>query len=98
MEKIKTPVSGFIILLLSLILLGLAIYLVIYALNYGPEAFLGWAALSAFVSIFLAFGIIVVNPNHSKVLTFFGKYVGTVKENGLLFVNPLFKKQKIITT
>ncbi|MGN6439236.1 MAG: SPFH domain-containing protein [Agriterribacter sp.] len=40
-------------------------------------------------------GIIVVSPNHSNVLTFFGKYVGTVKENGLLFVNPLYKKQKI---
>jgi regulator of protease activity HflC (stomatin/prohibitin superfamily) len=28
------------------------------------------------------------------VLIFFGKYVGTIKENGLLFVNPLFNKLK----
>jgi regulator of protease activity HflC (stomatin/prohibitin superfamily) len=37
----------------------------------------------------------VISPNHSRVLTFFGKYVGTAKENGLLFVNPLYTKQKI---
>jgi regulator of protease activity HflC (stomatin/prohibitin superfamily) len=36
-----------------------------------------------------------VEPNNAIVLTFFGKYVGSVKENGLLFVNPLFSKQKV---
>jgi len=46
-------------------------------------------------AVFLAAGIIIISPNHAKVLTFFGKYVGTVKENGLLFVNPLYKKQQI---
>ncbi|MFT4025001.1 MAG: SPFH domain-containing protein, partial [Flavihumibacter sp.] len=44
---------------------------------------------------FLSAGLIVVPPNHSRVLTFFGKYIGTARVNGLLFVNPLYGKQKI---
>jgi regulator of protease activity HflC (stomatin/prohibitin superfamily) len=40
-------------------------------------------------------GLVVVQPNTSVVLTFFGKYVGTVKDNGLFFVNPLYTKQKV---
>ena len=37
----------------------------------------------------------MINPNQARVCTFFGKYVGTVKENGLLFVNPFYKRHKI---
>ena len=33
----------------------------------------------------------IVNPNQARVLIFFGKYVGTVKENGLLWINPFYK-------
>ena len=40
-------------------------------------------------------GFITVQPNDSRVLTFFGKYSGTVKENGFFWVNPLYKKEKL---
>lgn len=40
-------------------------------------------------------GLMIINPNESRVLTFFGKYVGTAKENGFQWVNPFFKKRKI---
>ena len=95
MEKIKTPISGFLALLVSILLFGSSIYLFIETIQEDRPSFLWLAAIALLVSIFLSMGIIVVSPNHSRVLTFFGKYVGTVKENGLLFVNPFFKKQKI---
>lgn len=41
------------------------------------------------------FGFILVNPNTSKVILLFGKYVGTIKENGLYWANPLFRKKTI---
>ena len=47
------------------------------------------------LSVIFSLGLIVVNPNQSAVCTFFGKYAGTVKANGLLFVNPFYKKQKV---
>lgn len=47
------------------------------------------------LAVFLFKGIMVVNPNHSRVCTFFGKYVGTVKDNGLLWVNPFYSSYRI---
>ncbi len=93
MEKTLKPVSGFLALVVSLLLLGLSIYLFAAPGLSGGRIFL--AILVLFLSIFLSAGLIVVPPNHSRVLTFFGKYVGTARENGLLFVNPLYSKQKI---
>jgi regulator of protease activity HflC (stomatin/prohibitin superfamily) len=46
-------------------------------------------------SVFLFKGLMIVDPNYGIVLTFFGKYVGTVRENGLQFANPLFTKMKV---
>jgi regulator of protease activity HflC (stomatin/prohibitin superfamily) len=95
MEKINKPVSGFIALLISLLLTIAAVYFFVTAVKEGPDDFIWYGIISLVVALFIAAGIIIVSPNHSKVLTFFGKYVGTVKANGLLFVNPLFKKQQI---
>lgn len=95
MEKIKTPISGFLALLLSILLFSASVYFFVLAGTEGRPVLLWWASIALVVSIFLLQGIVVINPNHSRVLTFFGKYAGSVKENGLLFVNPFFKKQKI---
>src|SRR5690606_20549316 len=40
-------------------------------------------------------GFIVVQPNDSCVLVFFGKYVGTVRDSGFWFVNILTTKKKV---
>ena len=40
-------------------------------------------------------GLFIVAPNDARVLTFFGKYIGTVRENGFWFANPLASKQSI---
>lgn len=40
-------------------------------------------------------GFFLVNPNTSKVILLFGKYIGTVKENGFYWANPLYRKRSI---
>lgn len=40
-------------------------------------------------------GLIVVNPNEAKVVQLFGVYKGTVKEQGLWWVNPLTSRRRI---
>lgn len=40
-------------------------------------------------------GFFLVNPNTSKVLLLFGKYIGTVRENGFYWANPLYRKRSI---
>lgn len=93
MQKIIKPMSGYLALLLSVLLFITAIYFFAGSRENGTFVLLG--VISFIASVFLSLGVIVISPNHSRVMTFFGKYVGTVKENGLLFVNPFFKKQMV---
>lgn len=95
MEKITHPISGFVALLSAIILIVLSGFLLFYGISLKMAIVIVLAILALFAAMLLFAGIIVLSPNHSCVLTFFGKYVGTTKKNGLLFVNPLYKKQKI---
>lgn len=51
--------------------------------------------LIAILAIFVFTGLMVVDPNESRVLVLFGKYNGTVKTNGFYWVNPFYVKRKI---
>lgn len=95
MEKTIKAVSGFLTLILALALFVAGVWILITSAqgNYSGTLFLG--LFLEFVAGFLFKGITIVNPNESVVCTFFGKYVGTVHENGLLFVNPLYRKVRI---
>lgn len=47
------------------------------------------------VALVCLFGLYKVEPNQAAVLSLFGKYVGTVKENGLRWNNPFYSKKLI---
>jgi len=47
------------------------------------------------VIIFLIPGFFMVQPNQARVLTLFGRYVGTVKANGLRWTIPFFIRKNI---
>lgn len=97
MEKLIKPPSGFLFLLLALTGIGLSIYLFIRSSNNGVAEGAGvWIGSGIFLlSIFILAGLTVIYPNQARVCSFFGKYVGTIKNNGMLFVNPFYKKQLI---
>ena len=87
-EKISNPSSGYLMLFLSI------------ALFFGGIAAIfitrmPWFGVLIFASLFLLPGFVLVNPNGSRVLLLFGKYIGTIKKNGLYWVNPFYSKQKI---
>jgi regulator of protease activity HflC (stomatin/prohibitin superfamily) len=87
-EKIIKPANGYLMLLVTLVLFFGSIF---YAFNQENPLYLIVTAIS-----FLGFfGFILVNPNTSKVVLLFGKYVGTVKDNGLYWANPFYTKKKI---
>ncbi len=44
---------------------------------------------------FLGKGFVILEPNIAAVLTFFGKYAGTIREDGFFWYNPLCSRQKI---
>jgi len=82
------PVSGYVALLISFLLLAGAIAGFIF------EIFWLGGTLSLFFLIGL-FGFTVVNPNGSCVLILFGAYSGTIKDNGFFWINPLNIKVRI---
>ena len=101
--------NGFLHILLNLIML-VAFVLIIVKLagldcmlnNGDPDNPTGWIALPIILGILFAFcwilhlvGFTTVQPNESRVLTFFGKYSGTLKENGFFWINPFYGKEKM---
>ena len=98
MEKIMKPMSGFIVLLLALVGIGVGIYFIssgVVPEGETPEPIFWPGLVLVIAGVFLLKGLTVINPNHSAVCVFFGQYVGTVKLNGLRFVNPFYRKTKI---
>jgi regulator of protease activity HflC (stomatin/prohibitin superfamily) len=54
----------------------------------------GGLAMVAF-GIIMLIGNFVVGPNEARVLTFFGRYIGTVRDQGLRWANPFASKRSI---
>jgi len=88
-EKTINPPSGY---------AAFALFLILLALSIGAVAVEMFAigVTAALVNFILVLpGLVIVNPNESKVLTLFGKYVGTVKQDGFFWVNPFTVKKKV---
>ena len=85
--------------LLALLLILAAGAFGVFVVGRNAAQNLPLAAIPGFVLLFLAAvslgGLFVVNPNEGRVLTLFGKYIGTVKAPGLWWVNPFMAKKKV---
>ena len=86
-EKNISANNGYLMLFTLFLLFG-GIYLLFSYEN-------AWFTILIFTAIFIFPGFILVNPNGSRVLLLFGKYVGTIKQNGFFWVNPFYTKKKI---
>lgn len=85
--------NGFFILFLILLIAGVCIYL----LTQGDISTISKVSMS-FIGIFIfiaLFGFMMIEPNDMRVMVFFGKYKGTIRDNGFFWVNPFFNKIKL---
>ncbi|MET6991838.1 SPFH domain-containing protein [Sediminicola arcticus] len=87
-EKNLVPFNGYIMLLLFFIVtIGSTILLITNeSLIFG---------IGIILALFMLPGFVLVNPNNSRVLLLFGKYIGTIKKNGLFWVLPFYTKTSI---
>jgi regulator of protease activity HflC (stomatin/prohibitin superfamily) len=92
MEKIVRPPSGWVMLV---IVLGLWVASGLCFAYQEPAIAIKVVPVLLIISFFITGGFIAVEPNSSRVLTLFGKYKGTVKQNGFSWVNPFYTKGKI---
>jgi len=103
-EKSKSGMVGGIMLLIGLGGLAAAAYFAIQvaktASGRPPSSpvdlpLLGAAAACFIAGWFVLKGLISVNPNEAVVLQLFGRYVGTLKKEGLRWVNPLYRTRRL---
>jgi regulator of protease activity HflC (stomatin/prohibitin superfamily) len=96
-ERVRSAPSGY--LMLAILLLAMAGSVVLFVLGASaspPRATLMvLAVLIDLASVFLLIGLFTVQPNQGRVLQLFGRYVGTVRDPGLKWANPLYAKHKI---
>lgn len=87
-EKKVFQVNGFIGVLSIVVFIGLSVWLLI------NEQFAFAIPLLA-IAILLASGITIVQPNKAAVVTFFGKYLGSIRTNGLYLTVPLSLRRNV---
>lgn len=92
-------VNGFAGLFVNLALIGVGLWLLSRIILESQVELL--SPLSAGVILLLAggvsmLGLFIVQPNQSRVLTFFGRYVGTVRDDGFFWTNP-FTIKKVVS-
>ena len=87
-ESTYRAMSGYLMLFILLIIILATVFSFMNGLI--------WFGIPLCVAAFLiSLGFTVVNPNESSVLILFGAYKGTIKTNGLFWVNPFFVRKKI---
>ncbi len=91
--------NGFLHLLINVVLLVLIVWRGI-VLDGVPEYSVTTFYVVSMIVLIVAYalhliGFVVILPNQSRVITFFGKYVGTLFQNGFFWVNPLYIRQKL---
>ena len=95
-EKILKPIKGFVPLFLIIVFILASIGLMILGgilIDEYDSYVLGGVSLGLGILLCIAScisfaGLKVINPNEAIVLSLFGKYIGTIYENGFWYVNP----------
>lgn len=87
-EKTVKGVNAYLMLLILLAITAGGVFLII-------EGFIAVGIIIFVVVMVLLAGLSIVNPNESLVMTLFGKYKGTIAENGFWWVNPFILRHRI---
>lgn len=94
-EQPATAANGWMFVFIAIAMLALGIFtLVRGASSQSILSIVAGMAVSALTFVMLA-GFFTLQPNESAVLTLFGAYKGTTRQNGFLWANPFYRKLKI---
>ncbi|MDH5161695.1 SPFH domain-containing protein [Heyndrickxia oleronia] len=87
-EKKVFQLNGFLAVLLIIVLLGLSVFMFF-------KENLVLAILFVLIVGVLGSGITIIQPNQAGVVTFFGKYLGTIRESGLFLTVPFTLRRTV---
>ena len=87
--------NGFVAVGLVVVLLLAGAGVGVGVLTGGPVALLGVGAVLLLAAVVLLTSLTIVQPGRTRVLQFFGRYVGTVRRTGLVWVLPLTTRRGV---
>jgi len=94
-EKSSKKYNGFLFLFIVIVASIADAFLLRNGIMTNNDSIL-WIFIPLLILIFISFGgFIVVQPNDSRVLVLFGKYLGTVRDSGSWWVNPFTTKKQV---
>lgn len=94
-EKRVEAMSGYLAIVVLLLMFAVAIMFFVMTARSHQPVLLAAAMPLLILTLFGAVGLFMVQPNESKVLQLFGKYVGSVHEPGLKWANPFYGKKAV---
>lgn len=99
-EKMVSPKSGWLFLVIELALIALTVSLFVYAIMVAdsggnPVLLFIAAGVLVFIDILGLIGFFILNPNEAGAYVLFGSYQGSAKTNGFFWRNPFTLVKKI---
>jgi regulator of protease activity HflC (stomatin/prohibitin superfamily) len=94
-EIAKPGTNGLAALFASIVVILLGVARIISGANSQAPIAAALGALLVLVGVLGLSGLFTVQPNEGKVLTLFGRYVGTVRTSGLFWANPFYTKKAV---
>lgn len=91
-EKSVFKMNGFAALILALFCIGFGIYLLVTGEEIPGKAI---GVLPILLGLIIATSLTIVQPNEAKVLTFFGTYLGVIRDQGLWATIPFTFKRSV---
>ncbi len=99
-EKLLNVKNGYKMLFFNFLLFSLTLSLIILGAIIVFKNPIGAVFFSLAFIIFvtcccLSGGFFQIDPNTAKVITYYGKYLGTVKKQGYYWINPFYSKKTV---
>lgn len=91
-EKNTFHINGYLGLFILLAMIGAGGYLFYLTIINETLSTAIFGSLIWIISALFISSLTIVSPNQAKAILFFGKYLGTIKDNGLFITTPLTQK------
>lgn len=94
-ERPAWKTSGLLGIVVTLILIGGSIAMFVVAESSGNDAIGGLGGLVMLLGVLAAMSLTIVQPGTTQVIQFFGRYVGTIRRDGLVWLAPLTTHRRV---
>ena len=94
-EKRSFNIGGMKMVVLFFLVVIASAFLIPYSVTDDAPGGVLIGILAILASLIGTAGFSIVPPNHSKVVTFLGRYLGTIRDNGFRWTYPLTRRRTV---